>query len=386
MRNFISLLNSMEFFPTLSYDWISAVFLIFCAAILVQVFFLFWFQFRLVFYKPSESSTTLPPVSVIICSRNEEENLIKNLPSVLAQNYPQFEVIVVNDQSGDGTQHVIRELSKKYSNLKTIEIPRNRHAKFGKKMPLTIGIKGAKYDRVALIDADCHPTSNKWLQHLMSGYSQGKEIVIGYSPYTREPGFLNRLIRFDTVSIGINYLSFALGGRPYMAVGRNMSYSRDLFFRVEGFKSHYHIQSGDDDLFIQDAATKKNVSVCIHPENFVMSGPKKTWSGWFQQKRRHYSTSSEYRLINKFFLGIFTLTMFLTLFTLVILLIGYEWWGLVLAIFGLRTAMYWLVNGILFRRLDAGDLVKFFPLLELLHFCVMPFVYYSVKGNREDKW
>ena len=376
----------MAFLPTISFDWYGVLFLIFCTSVFIQLMYLLWFNLRLNLFKPREAGNQFPAVSVIICARNEEENLMRNLPFILQQKYPKFEVIVVNDQSIDGSNHALRELCKKYPHLKAIDIARNKHAKFGKKMPLTIGIKGAKYDRVALVDADCKPATENWLRHLMSGYTEGKEIVIGYSPYEREPGFLNRMIRFDTVSIAISYLSATLGGRPYMAVGRNMSYTTNVFFKAEGFKKHYHIQSGDDDLFMQDAATRKNVAVCLHPESFVMSVPKHTWSGWFQQKRRHYSASAEYRLINKLFLGIFPVSMFMTLFTLVILLIGYKWWAFVLAVFGLRIVAYWVVNGIMFRKLGSGDLVRIYPLLELVHFCIMPFVYYSIKGNQENKW
>lgn len=376
----------MEFLPQISLDFLGILFIIFCSMVFLQLVYLFVFHLRLLLHKKKESTDKFEPVSVIICARNEENNLRRNLPAILTQNYPQFEVIIVDDQSADGTKALLNEFKEKYPFLRSIEIKRNKHSKFGKKVPLTLGIKGAKYDRLAVIDADCKPASNQWLKHMLSNYTESKEIVIGYSPYIKLKGLVNRIIRFDTTQIAVTYLSFAKAGRPYMGVGRNMSYLTDTFFKVDGFKRHYHIQSGDDDLFMQDTATRKNVAIEIHPDSFVYSRPKKTWLTWFQQKQRHFTTASQYRLINKLFLGIFPTTMFLMLVSFFILLFNYKWWAFVLAVFGLRLLLYWIIDGLLYKKLQMGDLVYFFPLLELLHFCLMPFVYYSAKGNQRKKW
>ena len=376
----------MDFVPEISTDFAGILFLIFCGAVFVQLLYLFVFHLRLLIHKPKQKSKNLPPVSVIVCARNEEDNLATHLPQLLEQNYPRFEVIVVNDQSMDDSVHILRALQEKYANLRVIELKKNKHSKFGKKLPLTIGIKGANYPYVALIDADCRPASKNWLKCIMSDYTEGKEIVIGYSPYEREKGFLNRIIRFDTTMIAITYLSFAKNGRPYMGVGRNMSYKVDTFFKVDGFKRHYHIQSGDDDLFMQDTATRDNVAIEIDPDSFVYTLPKRSWKSWIQQKQRHFTTASQYRLINKLFLGIFPASMFLMLLSFLILLFNYKWWAFVLAVFGLRLLAYWLINGLLFRKLEMKDLLLIYPIFELLHFCLMPFIYYSAKGSHKTKW
>jgi glycosyltransferase involved in cell wall biosynthesis len=326
------------------------------------------------------------PVSVIICARNEEDNIFKNLPIILEQDYPEFEVIIVNDQSVDDSRHIIKAYQEKYKYLKLIELERNRHRKFGKKVPLTIGIKGAKYDHLVLIDADCYPNSSAWLKQMMQHYTGQKEVVIGYGPYQKRKGFLNKIVRFDTTAIAATYLSFAISGRPYMGVGRNMSYKKARFFEVEGFKKHYHIQSGDDDLFIQDAATRKNVAVALNPESFVYSEPKEKWKEWIKQKQRHYTTATNYKLINKLFLGIFPSTMFLMLFSFFILLFNSEWYLFIGVLLAVRFLLYWLINGFLFKRLQMGDLVWYYPLFELIHFFMMPFIYYSAERREPNKW
>ena len=376
----------MDFFPQITFDPIGIVFLVFCGAVGIQFLYLFIFHARLLLKSTPAISNNLPPVTVIVCARNEEDNLYKNLPKILEQDYPKFEVIVVNDQSVDDSKHIISAFQQKYPFLRTIDLEKSKHRKFGKKLPLTVGIKGASYDIVAMIDADCQPSGKKWLKSLMGQYREGKDIVIGYGPYETEKGFLNKLIRFDTTMIATTYLSFAKAGRPYMAVGRNLSYRKERFFEVEGFKSHYHIQSGDDDLFMQDAANRKNVAITLDPDSFVYSTPKSTWKEWIKQKHRHFTTASDYRLINKLLLGIFPMSMFLMLLSFFILLFNFDWWMFVAALFLLRTFTYWLIDGLIFKKLKMKDLRLWFPIMEIIHFVIMPFIYYSKERTESNKW
>ena len=376
----------MNFFPKIELDPLGIVFSIFCFAVFVQLLHLFFFHARLLFHKTKDRRENFEPVTIIVCARNEEDNLFKNLPKILNQDYPKFEVIVVNDQSVDDSRHIVRAFQENHPNLKYIELERNRHRKFGKKVPLTVGIKGASYERLLMIDADCYPASDQWVKQIMANYQEGTEIVIGFGPYEKQKGFLNKLIRFDTGSIAATYLSFAKSAKPYMAVGRNLSYLKSTFFKVNGFKSHYHIQSGDDDLFMQDAARKRNVEIAMDAESFVYSHPKQTFKSWVNQKQRHFTTSSSYRLINKLLLGIFPASMILMLASLVILLLSFEWKLFVLALLLVRYLFYWWINGLIFKKLKEKDLILWFPFLELIHFIVIPFIYYSTDRREPGKW
>lgn len=376
----------MDFIPKITFDFAGIIFLIFCFMTFIQLVYLVVFNLRLLIYKPLPPADVKLPLSVVICARNEEDNLFHHLPQILEQDYPQFEVIVVNDQSFDDSKHILHAYKERYPHLKVIELERNKHRKFGKKVPLTIGIKGAQYEHLVMIDADCYPNSNQWLKTLATNYVEQKEIVIGYGPYLKEKGFLNKLIRFDATQIALTYFSFANSGRPYMAVGRNMSYSKKQFFQVEGFKKHYHIQSGDDDLFMQEAATFRNVAIEMRPESFVYSIPKKTWHDWFKQKQRHFTTAPNYKLINKLFLGIFPVTMIFMLISFFILLFNYEWWLFATALLVLRFGLYWLINGLLFKKFNSNDLTILYPFYELVHFFLMPFVYYSSERTEQSKW
>ena len=234
------------------------------------------------------------PVSVIICARNEDDNLTEFLPKILTQDYPQFEVIVVNDCSTDNTENVIDEFAKIFPNLKKVNIKEDSYYKHGKKFAVLVGIKAASHEQLLFTDADCFPASEQWISGMSSGFTSAKEIVLGYGAYKKEPGLLNKLIRFDTFLIAANYLSAAIKGKAYMGVGRNLAYKKELFYKHKGFSKHYHIESGDDDLFINEACTQNNTAVVLSYSAFTYSIPKTTFLNWKRQKQRHLTTAPHY--------------------------------------------------------------------------------------------
>lgn len=265
---------------------------------LVQLYFLLFVQRKLsVFSLPQTNSTNnKPAVSVIICARNEAKNLKEYLPYVLEQNYPDFEVIVVNDCSYDNSDELLREFELKYPNLKVVNIEEHPRFKTAKKFAVTLGIKAAKNEILLFTDADCKPESNDWINQMASNYNNPQvEIVLGYSPYNKYRGILNSLIRYETFQTALNYLSFAIGGMPYMGVGRNLSYKKSLFFRGKGFAAHMHIPSGDDDLFVNQNATKSNTVIEFNACTFTNSKPKTTWASYWKQKTRHIGASRIYK-------------------------------------------------------------------------------------------
>lgn len=237
----------------------------------------------------------LVPVSVIICARDEEDNLTAFLPTVLAQDYPEFEVVVVNDCSSDNSGHVVDALAKNDPRLRRADIKEDAYYKHGKKFAVLVGVKSAKYEHLVFTDADCYPVSNQWLRHMAAGFSAEKKIVLGYGGYEKKEGLLNSLIRYDTFIIAVQYLSAAIRKKAYMGVGRNLAYTRDLFFQHKGFASHYHLRSGDDDLFVNEAATPQNTGVAVHPAAITLSRPKNTFREWRLQKARHLTTAPHYK-------------------------------------------------------------------------------------------
>ncbi|MDL2262372.1 glycosyltransferase [Bacteroidales bacterium OttesenSCG-928-I21] len=268
-------------------------------AFIDQIFFYLLYYFRLKPYskkKPSEINY-FEPVSVIIAAKNEAQNLKKNLPKILNQNYPIFEVLVVNDGSTDDSIEILKSLCEKYENLKIINLDRNK----GKKEAISIAIKKCLYEYLVFTDADCCPVSDNWLAIMKSKFNDKKQIILGYGPYEKTKGFLNSFIRYDSYLIAVQYFAAATLGVSYMGVGRNLAYKKDIWVNVNGFENHKNILSGDDDLFILEAANSENVEICVDKESFTYSIPKTNFKDFIKQKSRHVSTAKKYKLINILF-------------------------------------------------------------------------------------
>ncbi len=246
--------------------------------------------------------------SVIICARNEALNLLRNLPKILEQDYPYFEVVVVNDASEDNTLNVLEDFKKKYTNLQIVNILPAKKSTVGKKAALQLGIESAKNPYLVLTDADCYPQNNRWLNKIMSGFSEKNELVLGVSPYENTGTFLSHIVQYETVTTMLQYVGYALWGNSYMGVGRNIAYTRSLYERAGGFENHIDTASGDDDLFVQQAATHTQVSVRLSQYSQMVSMPPKTFCEWWKQKTRHYTTGASYRPSHQFLLGTFLLT------------------------------------------------------------------------------
>lgn len=350
----------------LLYPW---VFYIFCAVIVIQIFYYLCFFSRLAFYKPPQKLQSQEyPVSVVVCARDEAGNLVKNLPGILVQEYATtHEIIVVNDNSTDETKYILEEFKKSFRNLNPIELTQEAKMIPGKKFPLSIGIKSARHEIILLTDADCTPASEHWLYKMQEGYGITTDIVLGYGAYTKSKGILNRLIRFETFHTACQYLSFALAGLPYMGVGRNLSYKKDMFLRNKGFSSINHIPGGDDDLFINKIATSKNTAIVIDPQAHTLSDAKKTWGDWIRQKQRHYTTSKYYKPRHKFLLGLYAFSNTLVYPLLVVSAVFYCWW-LALAVYGLRLLVQAVIWYKAMRKLNESDLWPYFLFFDIWNF------------------
>jgi len=307
-----------------------------------------------------------PPLSVIICARNEEKNLKAFLPVVLEQDYPDFEVIVVNDCSQDSTFQVLNGFVPVYGDrLKIIDIGEQVRLKHVKKFALTLGIKAARFGHLVFTDADCRPASPNWLAEMAGAFAEGTEIVLGYSPYFKGKGLLNRLIRFETAHTAMSYLSYALRKNAYMGVGRNLAYTKSLFSKGKGFARHMHITSGDDDLFVNQNAAQTNVAVAIHPDAHVHSEPKTTWKSYYGQKGRHAGASVLYKGRHKRMLAAQLLSALLFYACLpVCLLLFPELWCVPLGAYLLRLGCQMLVFWPIYKKLRVKDLLLWLPLLD----------------------
>jgi biofilm PGA synthesis N-glycosyltransferase PgaC len=328
------------------------LFIVFCTAAAVQLFYYLWFYLAPALFTQPEKSKATPPVTIIICARNEAVNLSNFLPAVLEQDYPEFEVIVVNDCSEDGSDDVLGKFLAKYPNLHISSITKDPKFTHNKKFAQFIGIKAASHDILLFTDADCKPASSKWISHMVSDFTERTEFVLGYGGFSEEKGLLNNYIRYDCMFIAMQYLGMAIRGIPYMGVGRNLAYRKDVFFRNRGFGNHNHVVSGDDDLFVNSNASRTNTTVEFCYESHTRSVPAATTGDWVKQKYRHLTTAKYYRLRDRFLLSLepFSRMLFYAMFIIVIS--SLYLWPYVLGVFGVRLAVQITVFELTQRKLN----------------------------------
>ncbi|MGK0379018.1 glycosyltransferase [Patiriisocius sp. Uisw_017] len=351
---------------------------------LICIFYYILFG-KCVFGKNKKSNSKLHPISIIVCAKNEAENLTKNIPKLLSQAYPDFELILINDASIDNSLEVMEHFQEKDSRIVIVNVKNNEAFWGSKKYALTLGIKKATHKRLLFTDADCKPSSNLWIQKMTAQLSSEKQLILGYGGYEKKSGILNALIRFETVLTATQYFSYAKAGIPYMGVGRNISYSSELFYEQRGFTAHMDIKSGDDDLFVNAAATKANTAICIDPEAFTLSKPKTSWSAWISQKRRHIGTAHNYKSIHQFLLGLFFCSN-LVFWALAIIGFFTPFWQLTALIVGIKITIQNLVLGKAAILLKEKNLLFWLPFLELLLIVFQIVIFISNRMNKPTAW
>lgn len=286
--------------------------LIIAAALILGIQIIYLIIFLVAFSKKPVPVGQLPPVSVIVCAHDEEQNLRKLVPLLLSQEYPHFELIIVEDRSNDGTYDFLLQATKLDARLKMVRVQFLPEHINGKKFAVTLGIKAAVNEWVLLTDADCIPASDQWIKSMTAHFSPAKQIVVGFSPYRKYPGYLNAFIRFESLITAMQFMGWALLGKPYMGVGRNLAYRKALFMDNKGFNRHLSVTGGDDDLFVNDHARGGNTAVSLGAETLVVSEPKKTWRQFLYQKLRHMAAGKWYKTGDKVKLGFFSMSWVLS--------------------------------------------------------------------------
>jgi cellulose synthase/poly-beta-1,6-N-acetylglucosamine synthase-like glycosyltransferase len=286
---------------------IEILWIVFFIGLAIQLFYILILFGRFAFFykqKPQKDSSEKEGVTIIIAAHNERTNLKKLIPMIFEQDYPNFDVMVINDRSYDGTKRILEKLMAIYPRLRTVTVDYTPSHVTSKKYALTLGIKVAKNDVLLLTDADCWPNSPKWIELMTAPVRlDGKTFSLGFSQYESRAGFLNKWIQFETLWTGIQYFSFAVWKFPFMGVGRNLCYRRSFFMDKKAFKGLWQIECGDDDLFVNLYATGKNSAVVVNPESITYSEPKTTWKSYFTQKKRHFHAGKYYKGGNKLKIG-----------------------------------------------------------------------------------
>jgi len=358
---------------------------IFAFVVLVNSMFFFLFS-KFSFSHPDKTKKQEQfPVSLLVCAKNEAENLKTHIPFWLEQQYSDFEIILINDASFDNTLEVMESFAENNSCIKIVDVKNNEAFWGSKKYALTLGIKKATHQNLIFTDADCKPSSKVWLQEMASHLNKDKQLVLGFGAYQKLPGLLNKLIRFETLMTAVQYFSYAKAGNAYMGVGRNLGYTSSLFYDNNGFMSHMDIPSGDDDLFVNQVATKKNTAICYSEDSFTYSIPKKSWSDWILQKKRHITTAKQYQFKHKFLLGLYSVSevLFWILSIVTLLLID---WRIPVIIIAFRFLIQYIIIGKAAIKLKQKDLTPLLPIWGLLLVFTQLIIFISNSASKPTKW
>jgi cellulose synthase/poly-beta-1,6-N-acetylglucosamine synthase-like glycosyltransferase len=380
----------------LSYPTLTILLGLFCTIVLVQLYYILFVFTRLLFRQQPEPPKNYPAVTVVVCAHNELENLRELLPMLNEQDYPKYEVIVMNDRSWDGTEEFAETEAKTLEKIRFFHIEQEYDHVTPKKYAITTAVRNAKYDIVLLTDADCRPTTDQWIKGMVSHLTSDKDIVLGFSPYQKTSGFLNRLIRFETFYVAVQYLSLALAGKPYMGVGRNLMYRKPLFLQNKGFYTHLRVVGGDDDLLINEVANRQNTAICIDSDTFTVSEPKKTWGSWYLQKKRHLSVSKYYKPANKARLAVLSATHVLLWLIFLGLAVAcvfvypfqFDYYIAVGGLFGVRLLAQWIVLGLATRKLHKSVswlVIPFMDFILFIYYVIMSFVMW-INRRKKVRW
>lgn len=328
-------------------------------------------------------------VSVLVCARNEQTNLEDYLHTLLEQDYPMYEVIVINDSSEDDTQGVVERYQRCYRHLRYTFVPKYARVRSTKKLAITLGVKAAHYDYLLLTDADCCVQSKHWISDMMAGYQDEQtEMVLGYGAYFNTADRINTLIQYDTLFNGAHFLGEAIHRHPYMGVGRNMMYTKELFIRHNGFAGLLNYLAGDDDLFVNKVATKTNTAVVCTPNSITWSVPKRTWREWVEQKRRHLGVSGKYKWRNKIRLSIEPMSRGLWYVGIIIAFALCSWpmaaiaWCLLMA----RLIMQMVILTRVSRKMGGSAWGPEILLLDIVLPLITLWLMFSTRNKRHQHW
>ncbi|RYJ45668.1 glycosyltransferase [Flavobacterium beibuense] len=366
---------------------LNITFYIFIGITAIQLFYYLIVFGRFAFAKAQSGTPKKVPVSVIICAKNEAENVKKYIPLIAEQDYPDFEVVLIDDASSDETLDILEEFKQKYPHIRLVKVENNEAFWANKKFALTLGIKAAKKQYLLFTDSDCYPTSKDWITQMSSQFSQNDTIVLGYGAYEKvKNSLLNKIIRFDEMLRTTQYFAWAKMGSPYLGEGRNMAYKKDEFFAVNGYMSHMHVRSGEDSLFINQAATGKNTTICYTPESFTYCEAKKTYRQWFAQKKRQIYLHSIFKGSDKLRIRLFFIAQLLfPFFAAALLISGYNWLYVV-PVIGFRYLIAWLTLGYSAGKLKEKDVMYWFPFIEIMLIFTQLNVYISNMFTKPVHW
>ena len=375
----------MDFTPILTDPCTMALTIVLALSLVILCLYYGLFFFRVGHLKNSSRKKSaedepLKPVSVILTAQNDGEWLRSNLVYLLEQDYPDFEVVVVDYLSTDDTQYVLQLLAKNYPHLRIVTLLENANGYQGLKYPFSIGIKSAKNDILLLAEPECMPmdtTNFNWIRSMVQGYRHDHiDIVLGYCGIAYKPSLFNWLQQYDNLDYSVEYLGAAALRHPFTGNGRNLSYRRSLFLKNDGFIYHYYIPYGADDMFVNQNARRRNTALVLTPEAYTYVQPQPTLRQWHQYRKHRDVTHLFYSFGLKCSRLAKPLSVFLFyLAGALLLVLGTFPWQLLAAVLAFKLAWQIVSTAQAARRLTVKPVIYILsPLFEIYFLVVNTFL------------
>ena len=364
--------------------------IIFCflvAIVFIQLVYYLAIFTKFAFAKPQQAATKKIPVSVLIWTKNEAEKLKTLIPLLSVQDYPDYELVFINDASSDETQDILEEAELAYNNIRVVNVENNEAFWGNKKFALTLGIKAARKEYLLFTNADCRPASGSWITQMASQFTMSKTIVTGHTAYEKvKSSFFNKVVRYNNTFEAMQQLSWAKAGRPYKAVGSNLAYKKEEFFKVNGFVDHMTVRLGEDSLFINQAATGTNTAISYNPDSFTITEGPASLREFILQKRKHLYTSRYFKSFNKIQESFFRFSQLAFILLLTILLILQYNWIFLVPVIVLRYVATWIITGYSAVKLDEKDIIIWYPVFEIITIYIQLHTFITNSLSKAPHW
>lgn len=332
-------------------------------------------------------------VSVIIVTNNSADALKTGLLQILEQDYPLFEVVVVNENSTDDTEFVLYVLKKNYSNLTVINLGRNDNNFESYKFSLSIGIRSAKYSYCLLTNVSCTPQGYNWLDKMMEPVNNNNQCKIVTGMVSREKskyGLLNAIVRYDESLSCVNLISYTNLGNAYTSCGMNMIYEKDFFISHGGFIAQYTKMCSQEDYFVHRFSNKKNTATVVDNEAKLLLPPINSFGTFCRTK---FATSLSHKALkgsSKVLLATLPLSSFLFYVLLGILFFFSFPWQYILIFIVAKWISQIVFSTKQRRKTSAKKIVWVAPFMEifffLFNFIIRVRVLFYRKKEKKIRW
>lgn len=308
-------------------------------------------------------------VSLLIPFRNEAINLPKLILDTQIQLYPsdKFEVIFIDDHSGDESVSIIEQLSRDIDNLRIIALPDHLH---GKKEAILFGVNEAAGDWIIQTDADCRIPRGFIREHVRLAMEDRNSFIAGPVLLKESDNTWNQMEVLEHISLTGSTAGSFLTKKPVMCNGANLSYSKEFYLRNRIELNKINSPSGDD-IFLLIRAKKEGLHIkyLMSEQSVIITNPSGSPRAFLQQRIRWGSKAKYYKDFNMVSLAALVwLCNAIVLSSLIAGIIDFS----LIYIFGIILAAKSLADLFLLyatlRLFNRFKLLWYFPLMALFYY------------------